>query len=93
LKKKRKETNCSQNTQVHAIVTIVGVTLTIVAFIITTITSSSDDSSSKISMAIVLVATLVTIQCVEMAKSMGANHEHMVALLALLLMCRLLVIS
>jgi hypothetical protein len=44
-------------------------------------------------MAIVLVANLVATQCVEVAENMGAYCEHMVALLALLLMCRLLVIS
>jgi hypothetical protein len=44
-------------------------------------------------MAIVLVTTLVATQCVEVVKNMGAFHEHMATLLALLKMCILLVIS
>jgi hypothetical protein len=44
-------------------------------------------------MVIFLVLILVAIQCVEVVDNMGANREHMVALLVLLLMCRLLVIS
>ncbi|CAK9192883.1 unnamed protein product [Sphagnum jensenii] len=82
LKEKRKEANRSQNAQVHAAVTVAGVASAIAAVTAATAASSSDDSSSKISMAVASAAALVAAQCVEVAESMGADREHMAAIVS-----------
>jgi hypothetical protein len=81
LKEKRKEANRSQNAQVHAAVTVAGVASAIAAVTAATAASSSEDSS-KISMAVASAAALVAAQCVEVAESMGADREHMAAIVS-----------
>ncbi len=47
-----------------------------------TAASSSEDSLSKTSMAVASAAALVAAQCVKVAESMGANCEHLVAIVS-----------
>jgi len=82
LKEKRKEANRSQNAQIHAAVTVAGVAAAIAAVTAATAASSSEDSLSKTSMAVASAAALVAAQCVKVAESMGANHEHLAAIVS-----------
>ncbi len=70
------------NAQVHATIAIVGVAPKNVIIIVATTTFSSNDSSSKISMVVVSIPILVVGQCVEVVRSMGANHEHIAIIIS-----------
>ncbi|KAH8953189.1 hypothetical protein BDL97_08G010900 [Sphagnum fallax] len=82
LKEKRKEANRSQSAQIHAAVTVAGVAAAIAAVTAATAASSSEDSLSKTSMAVASAAALVAAQCVKVAESMGANREHLAAIVS-----------
>ncbi len=82
LKEKRKEANRSQNAQIHASVTVAGVAAAIATVTAATAASSSEDSLSKTSMAVASAAAFVAAQCVKVAESMGANREHLAAIVS-----------
>jgi cytochrome bd-type quinol oxidase subunit 2 len=82
LKEKWKEANRSQNAQIHAAVTVVGVAAAIAAVTTATAASSLEDSLSKTSMAVASAVALVAAQCVKVAESMGENREHLAAIVS-----------
>ena len=67
------------NSQVHAAMSVAGVAAAVAAIAASTATASSDDNfgqNKTLSIAVASAAALVAAQCVELAESMGADHDH-----------------
>lgn len=77
IKERKKEAMRVHNSQVHAAVSVAGVAAAIAAIATSTASASSDEGHNKTSMAVASAAALVAAQCVEIAESMGADHEQM----------------
>ncbi|MED6108144.1 hypothetical protein PIB30_020756 [Stylosanthes scabra] len=82
--KKKKETR-AHNAQLHAAVSVAGVAAAIAAIAAATAassTSTKDDHMAKTDMAVASAATLVAAQCVEAAEAMGAERDHLAAVVS-----------
>ncbi|KAL1296317.1 hypothetical protein HN51_057020 [Arachis hypogaea] len=84
-KEKRKEETRAHNAQLHAAVSVAGVAAAIAAIAAATAASSGsgkDEHMAKTDMAVASAATLVAAQCVEAAEAMGAEREHLAAVVS-----------
>lgn len=82
MKEKKKEALRMHNSQVHAAMSVAGVAAAVAAIAASTVASSSEEGHNKTSMAVASAAALVAAQCVEIAESMGADHEQMSAVVS-----------
>ncbi|KAF8721881.1 hypothetical protein HU200_022825 [Digitaria exilis] len=81
-KEKKKEETRAHNAQVHAAVSVAAVAAAVAAVAAATAAASGsgkDDRAARTDMAMASAATLVAAQCVEAAESMGAEREHLEA--------------
>ncbi|CAD6205904.1 unnamed protein product [Miscanthus lutarioriparius] len=81
-KEKKKEETRAHNAQVHAAVSVAAVAAAVAAVAAATAAASSsgkDDRAARTDMAVASAATLVAAQFVEAAESMGAEREHLEA--------------
>ncbi|XP_072957311.1 VAN3-binding protein-like isoform X2 [Typha angustifolia] len=81
-REKKKEETRAHNAQLHAAVSVAGVAAAVAAIAAATAAasgSSKDDRAARTDMAVASAATLVAAQCVEAAESMGAEREHLAA--------------
>ncbi|CAL4918007.1 unnamed protein product [Urochloa decumbens] len=81
-KEKKKEETRAHNAQVHAAVSVAAVAAAVAAVAAATASASGsgkDDRAARTDMAVASAATLVAAQCVEAAESMGAEREHLEA--------------
>ncbi|CAD6213717.1 unnamed protein product [Miscanthus lutarioriparius] len=81
-KEKKKEETRAHNAQVHAAVSVAAVAAAVAAVAAATAAASGsgkDDRAARTDMAVASAATLVAAQCVEAAESMGAEREHLEA--------------
>ncbi|EFJ15536.1 hypothetical protein SELMODRAFT_268691 [Selaginella moellendorffii] len=76
VKDKKKEAIRAQNAQVHAAIQVASVAAAIAAVAAATAATAIDDGGAKTSMAMASAASLVASQCVEVAESLGADHEQ-----------------
>ncbi|CAI0465787.1 unnamed protein product [Linum tenue] len=84
-KEKKKEETRAHNAQVHAAITVAGVAAAVAAIAAATAASSGagkDEQRAKTDMAVASAATLVAAQCVEAAEAMGAEREHLAAVVS-----------
>ncbi|XP_015869065.2 VAN3-binding protein isoform X1 [Ziziphus jujuba] len=84
-REKKKEETRAQNAQLHAAVSVAGVAAAIAAIAAATAASSGsgkDEQMAKTDMAVASAATLVAAQCVEAAEAMGAEREHLAAVVS-----------
>eukprot|EP01018_Ginkgo_biloba_P007227 Gb_41381 [translate_table: standard] len=72
IKEKKKEEIRLQNAQVHAAISVAGVAAALAAIAAANI---REDSENKTNVAVASAAALVAAQCVEVAESMGADHN------------------
>uniref|UniRef100_A0A0D9VWM3 PH domain-containing protein n=1 Tax=Leersia perrieri TaxID=77586 RepID=A0A0D9VWM3_9ORYZ len=83
-KEKKKEETRAHNAQVHAAVSVAAVAAAVAAVAAATAAASGsgkDDRAARTDMAMASAATLVAAQCVEAAESMGAEREHLEAVI------------
>ncbi|PUZ37881.1 hypothetical protein GQ55_9G154200 [Panicum hallii var. hallii] len=81
-KEKKKEETRAHNAQVHAAVSVAAVAAAVAAVAAATAAvsgSGKDDRAARTDMAVASAATLVAAQCVEAAEAMGAEREHLEA--------------
>ncbi|RLN38654.1 VAN3-binding protein-like [Panicum miliaceum] len=81
-KEKKKEETRAHNAQVHAAVSVAAVAAAVAAVAAATAAASGsgkDDRAARTDMAVASAATLVAAQCVEAAEAMGAQREHLEA--------------
>lgn len=81
-REKKKEETRTQNAQLHAAVSVAGVSAAIAAIAAATAAASStgkDEQTAKTDMAVASAATLVAAQCVEAAEAMGADREQLIS--------------
>ncbi|KAG2547310.1 hypothetical protein PVAP13_9KG078000 [Panicum virgatum] len=81
-KEKKKEETRAHNAQVHAAVSVAAVAAAVAAVAAATAAASGsgkDDRAARTDMAVASAATLVAAQCVEAAEAMGAEREHLEA--------------
>ncbi|EFJ20519.1 hypothetical protein SELMODRAFT_443866 [Selaginella moellendorffii] len=89
MKERKKELSRAHNAQVHAAVSMAGVAAAVAAVAAATAAAASpspspfspalDDPSSSsktTSLAVASAASLVAAQCVDLAESLGADHDH-----------------
>nr|BAK05819.1 predicted protein [Hordeum vulgare subsp. vulgare] len=84
-KEKKKEETRAHNAQVHAAVSVAAVAAAIAAVAAATAAASGsgkDDRAARTDMAMASAATLVAAQCVEAAESLGAEREHLEAVVS-----------
>lgn len=84
-KEKKKEETRAHNAQVHAAVSVAAVAAAVAAVAAATAAASGsgkDDRAARTDMAMASAATLVAAQCVEAAESMGAEREHLEAVVS-----------
>ncbi len=81
-KKRKKEATRCQNAEVHAAIAIAGLAAGIAAVTAATAASASDEASTRTSIAVASAAALVAAQCVEVAERMGADRDHMAAVVS-----------
>ncbi|VFQ65289.1 unnamed protein product [Cuscuta campestris] len=85
-KEKKKEETRAHNAQLHAAVSVAGVAAAVAAVAAAAAASTSasckDEHTAKTNMAVASAATLVAAQCVEAAESMGAEREHLAAVVS-----------
>lgn len=82
---KKKEETRAHNAQLHAAVSVAGVAAAIAAIAAATAASSGsskDEQMTKTDMAVASAATLVAAQCVEAAEALGAEREHLAAVVS-----------
>ncbi|KAI5066467.1 hypothetical protein GOP47_0019091 [Adiantum capillus-veneris] len=77
IKERKKEAMRVHNAQVHAAMSVAGLAASIAAIATSTAGVSSDEAHNKTSMVVASAASLVAAQCVDIAESMGADHEQM----------------
>jgi hypothetical protein len=83
LKDRKRAVNRAHGAQIHAAMSVAGVAAAIAAITAATATSAStmstddEDIQCKTSMAVASAAALVAAQCVEVAESIGADHDQM----------------
>ncbi|MQL76330.1 hypothetical protein Taro_008709 [Colocasia esculenta] len=84
-RERKKEETRAQNAQLHAAVSVAGVAAAIASIAAATAAATSqaaagkDDQAAKTDMAVASAATLVAAHCVEAAEAMGAEREHLAA--------------
>ncbi|WCJ23850.1 hypothetical protein M5689_005852 [Euphorbia peplus] len=81
-REKKKEEARAHNAQLHAAISVAGVAAAVAAIAAATAASSGngkDEQISKTDMAVASAATLVAAQCVEAAEAMGAERDHLAA--------------
>ncbi|XP_020405349.1 VAN3-binding protein isoform X1 [Zea mays] len=81
-KEKKKEETRAHNAQVHAAVSVAAVAAAVAAVAAATAAASAsgkDERAARTDMAVASAATLVAAQCVEAAESIGAEREHLEA--------------
>lgn len=79
-REKKKEEARAHNAQLHAAVSVAGVAAAVAAIAAATAAApGKDEQSSKTDMAVASAATLVAAQCVEAAEALGAEREHLTA--------------
>ncbi|KAI3443244.1 uncharacterized protein J3R85_000169, partial [Psidium guajava] len=84
-REKKKEEARAQNAQLHAAISVAGVAAAVAAIAAATASSSGsgkDEQMAKTDMAVASAATLVAAQCVEAAEAMGAEREHLAAVVS-----------
>lgn len=84
-REKKKEETRVHNAQLHAAITVAGVAAAVAAIAAATAASSGsgkDEHMAKTDMAVASAATLVAAQCVETAEAMGAEREHLAAVVS-----------
>ncbi|KAL5542015.1 hypothetical protein UlMin_009725 [Ulmus minor] len=84
-REKKKEETRAQNAQLHAAISVAGVSAAIAAIAAATAASSGsgkDEQMAKTDMAVASAATLVAAQCVEAAEAMGAEREHLASVVS-----------
>ncbi|CAK8573670.1 unnamed protein product [Lathyrus sativus] len=84
-KEKKKEEARARNAEVHAAVSVAAVAAAVAAIAAATAASSGsgdDEQIAKTDSAVASAATLVAAQCVETAESLGADREHLTAVVA-----------
>lgn len=81
-REKKKEEARAHNAQLHAAVSVAGVAAAVAAIAAATAAAplpGKDEQCSKTDMAVASAATLVAAQCVEAAEALGAEREHLTA--------------
>uniref|UniRef100_A0A1D1Z309 UPF0324 membrane protein M6_Spy0799 n=1 Tax=Anthurium amnicola TaxID=1678845 RepID=A0A1D1Z309_9ARAE len=79
-REKKKEETRAQNAQLHAAVSVAGVAAAVAAIAASIAAATGkDDQAAKTDMAVASAATLVAAHCVEAAEAMGAEREHLAA--------------
>lgn len=81
-KEKKKEEARAHNAQLHAAVSVAAVAAAVAAIAAATAATSGsgdDEQIAKTDSAVASAATLVAAQCVEAAESLGADREHLAA--------------
>lgn len=80
-REKKKEETRAHNAQLHAAVSVAGVAAAVAAIAAATAASGpgKDERASRTNMAVASAATLVAAQCVEAAESLGAERDHLAA--------------
>lgn len=84
-REKKKEEARAQNAQLHAAISVAGVAAAVAAIAAATAASSAsgkDEQMAKTDVAVASAATLVAAQCVEAAEAMGAEREHLAAVVS-----------
>ncbi|XP_077245380.1 VAN3-binding protein-like isoform X2 [Tasmannia lanceolata] len=82
-REKKKEETRAHNAQLHAAISVAGVAAAVAAIAAATAASSGkDENMSKTDMAVASAATLVAAQCVEAAEAMGAERDHLAAVVS-----------
>ncbi|KAH7675154.1 Pleckstrin-like plant domain-containing protein [Dioscorea alata] len=82
-REKKKEEMRAHNAQLHAAVSVAGVAAAVAAIAAATAAATSasgkDDRAVRTDMAVASAATLVAAQCVEAAEALGAERDHLAA--------------
>ncbi|KAJ3687399.1 hypothetical protein LUZ61_016563 [Rhynchospora tenuis] len=82
-RERKKEETRAHNAQLHAAVSVAAVAAAVAAVAAATAASASgsgkDDKTARTDMAVASAATLVAAQCVEAAEAMGAERDHLEA--------------
>lgn len=84
-REKKKEEARAHNAQLHAAISVAGVASAVAAIAAATAASSGagkDENMAKTDMAVASAATLVAAQCVEAAEAMGAERDHLTAVVS-----------
>lgn len=84
-KEKKKEEARAHNAQVHAAVSVAAVAAAVAAIAAATAASSGsgkDEEKASTDSAVASAATLVAAQCVETAEALGAEREHLAAVVS-----------
>lgn len=84
-REKKKEEARAHNAQLHAAISVAGVASAVAAIAAATAASSGagkDENMAKTDMAVASAATLVAAQCVEAAEAMGAERDHLAAVVS-----------
>ncbi|XP_051128099.1 VAN3-binding protein-like [Andrographis paniculata] len=84
-REKKKEEARAHTAQLHAAVSVAGVASAVAAIAAATAVSSGarkDEQTAKTDMAVASAATLVAAQCVEAAEAMGAERDHLAAVVS-----------
>ncbi|KAJ4769708.1 auxin canalization protein (DUF828) [Rhynchospora pubera] len=82
-RERKKQETRAHNAQLHAAVSVAAVASAVAAVAAATAASASgsgkDDKTARTDMAVASAATLVAAQCVEAAEAMGAERDHLAA--------------
>jgi hypothetical protein len=81
-KKRKKEAIRSQNVEVHVAIAIVGLVAGITVVIAATVALATDEGSTRTSIAVASTTALGAAQCVEVAERIGADRDHMPAIVS-----------
>ncbi|KAL5561734.1 hypothetical protein UlMin_031481 [Ulmus minor] len=84
-KERKKEETRAQNAQIHAAVSVAAVAAAVAAMAAATAASSAsgkNEQADKTDTAMASAATLVAAQCAEAAEAIGADHDHLAAVVS-----------
>lgn len=81
-KKRKKEATRSQNVEVHVAIAIVGLIAGITVVVAATVALATDEASTRTSIAVASTTALVAAQCVEVAERIGADRDHIPAVVS-----------
>lgn len=83
-REKKKEESRSHNAQLHAAVSVAGVAAAVAAMATeaASLSSGRDEYAARTDMAVASAATLVAAQCVDAAEAVGAERDHLAAVIS-----------
>ncbi|KAK8963915.1 hypothetical protein KSP40_PGU018123 [Platanthera guangdongensis] len=83
-REKKKEESRAHNAQLHAAVSVAGVAAAVAAMATeaASLSSGRDEYTARTDMAVASAATLVAAQCVDAAEAIGAERDHLAAVIS-----------